>query len=165
MTSLATLALTRPGGSVVYGKPVALTGKAQGIKGPELQQRVDGVWRTVAKPGATFTYRARLTAPGTFRLTVGKVAGPVLKVPIAPLVHAARAPGAITGSVRPAAPGAPVELQRLEGDAWLPVAEGLLDEKSAFRIELALLPGGYRARVAPAAGFAEGLSGTIRIPG
>jgi hypothetical protein len=76
-----------------------------------------------------------------------------------------RAPGAIAGTVRPAAPGATVELQRLEGEVWLPVADGLLDEKSAFRIELPLLPGSYRARVAPAAGFAEGLSGTIRIAG
>ena len=89
----------------------------------------------------------------------------MLKVPVAPVVRAARTPGAVTGSVRPATPGAPVELQRLEGDGWLPVADALLDGRSAFRIELELLPGSYRARVAPAAGLAEGLSGTIRIPG
>jgi hypothetical protein len=61
-------------------------------------------------------------------------------------------------------PGAAVELQRLEGDRWLPVVVAALDERSAFRITFEPQPGSYRARVAPAAGFAEGLSGTIRIP-
>jgi hypothetical protein len=164
VTSLATLSLTRPGGSAVYGKPVTLAGRAQGVKGVELQQRVAGVWQTVAKPGATFSRLVRPTAPTSFRLTAGKVAGPVLKVPVAPLVRTARAPGAITGTVRPPTPGATVELQRLDGDLWVPVADASLDERSAFRIPFVLEPGSYRARVAPAAGFAEGLSGTIRVP-
>jgi hypothetical protein len=83
-------------------------------------------------------------------------------VPVAPLVRAARAPGTIAGTVTPLSPGAVVELQRLEGDRWLPVADATLDERGAFRIAFGE-PGSYRARLAPAAGFAEGLSGTIRI--
>ena len=164
LTGLATLSLTRPGGPVVYGRAVTLTGKAQGLKGAELQQRVAGVWTTLAKPGPTFSRVVRLTAPASFRLTAGKVPGPVLRVPVAPLVRAARAPGAIAGTARPPLPGAAVELQRLEGDRWLPVVVAALDERSAFRITFEPQPGSYRARVAPAAGFAEGLSGTIRIP-
>ncbi|MBA2384755.1 MAG: SpoIID/LytB domain-containing protein, partial [Actinobacteria bacterium] len=79
LTGLATLSLTRPGGSVVYGRAVTLRGTAQGIGGAELQQRVDGVWKTVARPRATFSQLVRLTAPASFRLAAGKVPGPVLR--------------------------------------------------------------------------------------
>jgi stage II sporulation protein D len=164
LTGLATLSLTRPGGPVVHGRVVTLTGRVQGLRGAELQQRVDGAWRTVAKPADTFSRAVRLTAPATFRLSAGQAPGPVLRVPVAPLVRAARVAGAIAGTVRPPIPGATVELRRLEGDRWLPVASAAADGAGAFRIVLEHEPGSYRARVAPTGGFAEGLSGILRVP-
>ena len=50
MTGLATLSLTRPGGPAVYGKTLTLSGKAAGVKGAVLSQRIDGVWTQVAAP-------------------------------------------------------------------------------------------------------------------
>ena len=52
VTQLVTLSLTRPGGPVRYGKTVDAHGRANGVKGAVLQQRVDGVWTKVAGPGA-----------------------------------------------------------------------------------------------------------------
>ena len=72
VTGLGTLSLTRPGGAAVYGRALTLTGKAQGIKGVQLQQQVKGVWQTLAAPAATFSQVVRLTAPASFRLTAGE---------------------------------------------------------------------------------------------
>jgi hypothetical protein len=41
----------------------------------------------------------------------------------------------------------------------------VVDEAGAFRAELELPPGAYRARVAPTAGYAAGVSATLRIAG
>ena len=89
VTAWRSLSLTRPGGPAVYGKAVTLTGKAQGVKGAVLQQRVDGVWKKVARPAAEREGEAR-SRPASFRIAAGKLAGPVLKVPVAPLVTRAR---------------------------------------------------------------------------
>ena len=40
-----------PGRACRFGKTLTLTGRAQGIKGALLQQRVDGVWTKVGGPG------------------------------------------------------------------------------------------------------------------
>ena len=51
ITSMATLSLTLPGGPALYGRQLTLTGKAAGVKGAVLSQRIDGVWTQVAGPG------------------------------------------------------------------------------------------------------------------
>ena len=159
VTALASLALTRPGGPAVYDRPLTVTGTASGVKGAVLSQLVGGAW----KPLPGLTAKLRLQAPASFRLTAGKVAGPVLKVPLAPLVKAVAGSGAIQGSDLPVRPGAAVEAQVLESAVWATVGEGTLDEAGAFAVPLDLAPGTYRIRVAPAAGLAEGLSPSLRV--
>jgi hypothetical protein len=44
------------------------------------------------------------------------------------------------------------------------VADAVADETGAYRAELELTTGSYRVRVAPAAGYAQGLSAAIRVP-
>ena len=89
----------------------------------------------------------------------------MLKLPVAPRVRLPRVqePGALSGTARPLLPGALVEIQRLEGDQWLLVAEAVVGERSAFRAELDAAPGTYRARVAPAQGLAEGISPQLEV--
>ena len=165
ITSLASLSLTRPGGPVVYGNTVTLRAGAKGLKNAVLAQSVGGLWTQVAtrSAGGAFAFKAKLLAPTSFRLSAGVVAGPVLKVPVAPLVRISRQEGGLGGTVTPASPGAAVQVQLLEGSGWLPAGEAVLDDLGAFRSELELVPGTYRVRVAPAAGFAEGLSPQLRI--
>ena len=104
VTQLVTLSLTRPGGPVRYGKTVALTGRANGVKGALLQQRVDGVWTKVAGPA--LKAKVKLLAPASFRIAAGKLAGSVLKVPVAPARDArASASADVSGNGEAARPG------------------------------------------------------------
>jgi len=161
ITQLATLSLTRPGGPVVYGKVVKLTGRAAGVKGAVLQQRVDGVWTRV---GTGLAVAVKVLRPESFRVSAGGLNGSVLRVPVAPLVIA-RAEAALTvsGSVKPLDPGAMVQLQVAdELGQWQTVTEAPTGSEGEFSLAVPE-PGRYRARVAPAQGFAEGLSGQIEL--
>ena len=159
LTALGSLSLTRPGGPAVYGKAVTVTGKAQGVKGAVLSQRVDGVWQQLPALSA----KVKLEAPTSFRLSAGKLAGPVLKVPVAPLVRLGAAARNLSGTVKPLGPGTTVELQQLLDGGWSTVLEATSDEVGRFA---AVVPeaGVYRARTAPAQGFAEGVSGQLQVP-
>ena len=160
VTQLVTMSLTRPGGAVRYGKTVALTGRAKGVQGAVLQQRVAGVWTKVAGPA--LKAKVKLDAPASFRIAAGKLAGSVLKVPVAPVVTVRAGDRMATGRVTPLAPGTTVELQ-LEGEAgWSTMAQTTIGPEGEFSIALPE-PGLYRARVAPTDGFAEGLSGQIEL--
>ncbi len=169
--SIAALTLQRPGGPVVYGSRTTLSGSVRGVKTVSLEARglgaqpwapaaeiapaADGTFSLVVKPAATTIYR--LVAAGGGQT--------VLKVPVAPRVRLSRVqePGALSGTTRPLLPGALVEIQRLEGDQWLLAAEAVVGERSAFRAEFGAAPGTYRARFAPAQGFAEGISPELEV--
>ena len=160
VTQLVTLSLTRPGGPVLYGKQVSLTGRAKGVKGAALQQRVGGVWKQVAGPA--LKAKVKLLAPGSFRIAAGKLAGSLLKVPVAPRVTARAAPLSVSGTVTPLDPGTTVELQ-LEGkQGWSTTAQAATGAEGEY-VLTAAEPGAYRVRVAPAQGFAEGLSARIEL--
>jgi stage II sporulation protein D len=163
VTGLASLSLTRPGGPALYGKPLTLTGRAAGVKGAVLSQRIGGVWTQVAGPGATPAVKLKLLAPASFRISAGAVAGPVLKVPVAPVVTARVGPAsAVSGMVRPLGPGTTVELQLAVEQGWSTTAQTTTGAKGEYTVSPAE-PGLYRVRVAPAQGFAEGLSGQIEL--
>ena len=159
ITALGSLSLSRPGGPAVYGKPLTVTGKAAGIKGAVLSQRIDGVWQPL--PG--LSAKVKLLAPSSFRIAAGKVAGPVLKVPVAPLVRLGAAARSLSGTVKPLAAGTTVELQQLSDAGWATVLEATSDEEGRFAAAVSE-PGVYRARTAPGEGFAEGLSAQLEVP-
>ena len=167
ITSLATLTLIRPAPATAFGRPVLVRGEVTGAGGLVLSQRSDGVWKPVLSrvAGGTFTFRTKLRNPTSFRLGAGGLVGPVLKFPVAPLVRVTREAAAISGSVAPALPGAAVKVQRLEANLWLRAGSAVVDDAGSFRVELQLTPGSYRAVVAPAAGYAGGISATLRIAG
>ena len=161
VTQLVTLSLTRPGGPVRYGKTVALTGRANGVKGALLQQRVDGVWTPVSGPA--LKAKVKLVAPASFRIAAGKLAGSVLKVPVAPLLTARPAgPLTVAGTVKPLAAGAAVELQLETEGTWSTVGTTTVGAEGEYTLAVDQ-PGRYRARTAPTQGFAEGLSGQIEL--
>ena len=163
ITGLASLSLTRPGGPALYGRQITVTGKAAGVKGAILSQRIDGVWTQVAGPGASLAFKVKLLAPASFRITAGNLAGAVLKVPVAPVVTArADATSTVSGTVKPPAPGTTIELQVDNGSGWSKAAETTTAQTGEYTIAPPQ-PGVYRVRVAPAQGFAEGLSGQIEL--
>jgi hypothetical protein len=161
VTQLVTLSLTRPGGAVRYGKTVALTGRAKGVTGAVLQQRVAGVWTKVAGPA--LKAKVKLLAPASFRISAGKLAGSVLKVPVAPLLTVRPSgPLTVAGTVKPLAPGATVELQLETEGAWSTIGTTTTGVEGEYSLVVDQ-PGRYRARIAPLQGFAEGLSGQIEL--
>jgi stage II sporulation protein D len=159
ITALGSLSLSRPGGPAVYGKVLTVTGKAAGIKGAVLSQRIDGAWQPL--PG--LSAKVKLLAPSSFRIAAGKVAGPVLNVPVAPLVRLGAAARSLSGTVKPLAAGTTVELQQFSDAGWTTVLEATSDEAGRFAAAVSE-PGVYRARTAPGAGFAEGLSAQLEVP-
>ena len=159
ITALGSLSLSRPGGPAVYGKVLTVSGKAAGIKGAVLSQRIDGVWQPL--PG--LTAKVKLLAPSSFRIAAGKVSGPVLKVPVAPLVRLGAAARSLSGTVKPLAAGTTVELQQFSDAGWSTVLEATSDEEGRFAADVSA-PGVYRARTAPGEGFAEGLSAQLEVP-
>ena len=160
VTQLVTLSLTRPGGPVAYGKTVALTGRAKGVKGAVLQQRVGGAWKQVAGPA--LQAKVKLLEPASFRVVAGKLAGSVLKVPVAPRVTARVAAQSVSGTVMPLDPGAIVQLQLDADGTWSTTAATTTGAAGDY-VLTATEPGTYRVRVAPAQGFAEGVSGRIEL--
>lgn len=156
ITQLATLSLTRPGGPVVYGKQVTVSAKATGVKGAVLAQRVDGAWT----PLPSLTAKVKLLAPASFRLSAGALAGPVLKVPVAPAVAARAEAGAVTGTVKPLDPGTTVQLQLESERGWFTTVQTTTGPAGEYALTPPE-PGTYRVRVPPAQGFAEGVSAQI----
>jgi stage II sporulation protein D len=163
ITQLASLSLTRPGGPAIYGRPVTVTGSARGLKGAVLSERVEGVWKPVGKPGTAFTVRRKVRAPATFRLSAGKVTGPVLKVPVAPVVTAKLVAGTVRGVVRPSTPGTTVELQLDSERGWWTMVQTTTGAAGEYSFNPSTKPGTYRVRVAPASGLAQGLSAPIEL--
>jgi len=159
ITALGSLSLSRPGGPAVYGKALTVTGKARGVKGAVVSQRIDGVWQPL--PG--LTSKVKLLAPASFRISAGKVAGPVLKVPVAPLVTARVEPQTVRGVVKPLDPGTTVELQLDSERGWWTMVQTTTGPEGEYAL-VATTPGTYRVRVAPSQGFAEGLSAQIVLP-
>ncbi len=160
ITQLVTLSLTRPGGAVVYGKTASITGRAQGVKGAVLQQRVGGTWTKITAPA--LKAKVKLLAPASFRIAAGRLAGSVLRVPVAPRVTARSASLDVSGTVTPLDPGTTVELQQNSERGWFTTVQTSTGAEGDFTLP-APEPGTYRVRVAPAQGFAEGLSRQIEL--
>ncbi len=99
--------------------------------------------------------------------TPGQVVSQVLLVRVAPRVRLTRPdePGVLTGTVRPRLPGALVRIERQRGSGWTSVDEVIADGSGAFRAEIDLVSGTYRARVAAAGGYVEGISPVLAVAG
>ena len=161
VTKLASVSLTRPTGPAVYGRKLALVAQGLGTN-VTLQMRLDGAWAKLGGPGKKISASVRLDAPTTFRLLAGTSVARVVAIPVAPRITARRVATGIAGTVTPVREGATVHVQRLEGEDWVPAGKAVVDSSGGFLAELALASGSYRVRSTAAAGFAPGLSATIR---
>lgn len=165
------LALSKPAAlPVVYGAGTKLSGLARNVAPVYLEQRAAGsTWRgldpvAVAKDG-TFAIPLKPLVTSYYRLAVGKARSAAVRLPVAPLVrfHPGHGPSVLRGTARPILPDATIEVQRLEGEAWVTVAKAALDAKGEFEASLQVTPGSYRARFAPGRGFVPGTSPVLKV--
>jgi len=97
-------------------------------------------------------------------------------MPVVTLAPAATPTAALQGTITPALPGAPVQIQVLSptGQTWTTVATGAVDPVASattpvptgtFTVPLQLAPGTYRAVIAPGRGYSPGTSAPVTVSG
>jgi stage II sporulation protein D len=163
-------------GAVTYGGSVRLTGISRFVGTPRLESSGDGSsWVdsgtvTVDTTGAV-TAEVMPVRTTRYRLAAEGRASSALLVSVAPRVQLTRPtavdPFTLRGTVRPRLRGLGVVVERRRGTSWAPVGEAVLDASGAFVLELdtAIPAGAYRARVAAATGFVEGVSAVVQATG
>jgi hypothetical protein len=79
-------------------------------------------------------------------------------------VSAVVTPAGVRGTLRPVAPGAPVQLQQRRDDgSWATLSASTADQASAWAFAGAPRPGTYRVRAAPGRGVAAGFSAPFTV--
>jgi stage II sporulation protein D len=154
--TMGVMRLDRPRATVEFGASLRLTGVARNITSPQLAASVtsttwvavgslerasDGTVSRTVQPTRTTRYRIE------GRGATGPVFSQVLLVRVSPRVRLARPsePGVLSGAVRPRLSGAFVHIERQRGSTWTRVGQTTADESGAFRLEVDLVPGSYRA--------------------
>lgn len=170
--TIGVLRLDRPRGAVVFGSSLQVSGLARRVSSPHLSESPDGsTWTPVGelapRNGGEVSLQVKPVRTTRYRIEAGEAASPALLVRVAPRVQLMLSgePRVLTGTVRPRLPGARVTIERQQPTGWALVAETVVDQSGAFRAELALAPGSYRARVAPASGYAEGVTQVLTVTG
>jgi len=171
--SVGVVSLSPPAsaGPVVYGGRAKLTGLARAMPtvGIESRATTAKTWTSGSrvKPAAdgTFTATVKPATSTWYRLAVGTLRTPQVRVSVAPLVRFDLSPSktSLTGVVRPVLPDAVVQIQRLAGTSWSTVAKTRTDANSDFTATLQLSAGSYRARVAPGHGFVAGTTKPLEV--
>jgi stage II sporulation protein D len=167
--SLGWLSLDAPSAEAGYDVLTELTGIARDA-GPVVLEakQVDGSWKTVApvKPdrNGRFKVSIRPDVSTDYRLAAGDVHAGLVSLTVATVVDASLKAGAVSGMVKPALPGAKVQLQRQRAGAWATVATAAPDTGGSFALKAPLPAGSYRVRWAPGGGFVPGVSQLLAVP-
>ena len=154
--------------TVAYGTAATLDGAA--ADGVTLEALPAGTrnWAQAGAPDAgsdgsfSLSVKPRLTTE--YRLAYGSARVGLVTVSVAPRVSASVAAGAIAGTAKPAAAGAPVQLLRRDGSAWTAVSTTATDAAGGFGFGGAPVAGTYRVRVTPGHGLVPGLSASLTVP-
>jgi stage II sporulation protein D len=172
MLSLTAPTVTAP---VPYGTTVTLTGLVHGVGGVMLEMRnARTPWTDVAPvmpaTGGAVQMTEKPSISTDYRLATAKAAASYVRIRVTPRVRLAptHGAGALSGSERPALPGAPVLVQRQNpagSPMWTTVARGTVGSSGTFSVAVSLAPGTYRAVVAPGHGYWPGASAPVTVSG
>src|SRR4051812_12461368 len=160
----ALLQLTASAKSMTYGGAVSLTGLVQGAQGVSLEAKTAATdWAPlgalIVDPSGGFATVVKPSVTTSYRLPRGTIRAGLAKVSVAARVTATLSATGITGTERPVASGAPVELQQQQADAtWTTVSSATADASGAFAFAGQPAAGTYRVRVTPGNGLVAGLS-------
>ncbi len=171
--TVGVLRLDRPAsGAVVFGSRVRLAGLVRGLHAATLATSADGTRWTGGSPleadaSGAFSLEAKPTRTTRYRVEVGEAASPAQLVQVSPRLQLAQPPepDVLTGTVRPKLSGAVVTLERRKGASWAAVGDGAVEANGSFRVELALTPGAYRARIGATSGLGAAVSPVLQVTG
>jgi stage II sporulation protein D len=170
--SIGVLRLDRPSGPLVFGSSVRLGGISRRLPSPMLATSADGnVWGPAValarEPNGNVSAIVKPVQTTRYRIEVEGAASPALLVQVIPRLQLVRPvePGVLTGTVRPKLAGAAISIELKSGSGWIPVGQATVDETGAFRAELTIVPGGYRARISATGGLAAGASPVLQVTG
>jgi stage II sporulation protein D len=160
---LLSLSNPTPNVAATYGTQVTLASTVRGVAGVTLEQRTPGgTWQTVGPVGTgSAKLVQRPTATTDYRLATPTAAAAFVRIRVAPAISVTSfTTTLVTGSVQPLLPNATVEVQQQSPDlTWTAVASGTVAADGTFSIAAQLGPGGtYRLSVAPAGGYAAGVT-------
>ena len=167
--SPALLQLTPAAKTITYGGALSLRGLVHGTDGVTLEAKpVGGGWAdagplTVA-PDGTFALIVKPQVSTWYRLAWGDARAGLAKVGVAARVSAVVTPQGVQGTLRPVAPGTPVQLQERQDDGtWSTLASVFADDASAWSVPGQLAAGAYRVRAAPGHGVGAGVSAPFTV--
>jgi SpoIID/LytB domain protein len=170
--TVGVLRLDRPRETVVFGSSLQMSGLARRVSSPLLSASIDGTaWATVAEldpqNGGAVSLQVKPGRTTRYRIEADEAISSALLIRVAPRVRLTLGaePRVLVGTVRPRLAGALVTIERRQPDGWASVGDAVVDASGAFRVELTLAPGSYRARVAPTDGYAEGLAPVLTVAG
>jgi hypothetical protein len=160
-----------PAKAFPYGAVVTLSGLLRGLSDAKLEQRAVGTsaWAAAASAKArvdgSLALAVKAKAPAELRLAGGGIYTAPVTLRVQPVIRLKipTAQTALGGTVQPAIPAAPVQIQRATAARWTTVATARTDDAGAFSASFAVTPGTYRARVAPGKGWAVAISPELRV--
>ena len=153
--NIGDLSLTANRTRIVYGAKIALGARASGLQEVVLQRRIGaGAWRTLAHVTRVRSVTVEPQARTLYRLSAGRIVGPVVAVAVTPTLHVeAAGRDLLTGDVEPPSRGT-ITVWRKISSGWKVVAHPQADPQGHFNTPLRLRPGDYRVEVGGSSRFA-----------
>jgi SpoIID/LytB domain protein len=168
--TIGAMTLTPPAAPLEYGTTAHLAGVARGMPRVTLDSRpYGGQWKPLAvltSRGGKVTATVSPKVTTDYRISSGIVRSAVVRLSVAPSVRLSASTDrtSVSGVVKPSFPGVPVQIQRSAANgAWTTVAQATPAGDGSFQAPVNLVPGTYRARIAPGNGFAAGLSPVLTV--
>ena len=167
--SPAFLQLSPAARTITYGGALSLRGVARGATGLSLEAKTaGGAWADAGPlpvdPDGTFALIVKPQVTTQYRLAFGDARACLARIAVAARVSAVVTPQGVQGTLRPLAPGAPVQLQQKHDDGgWTTLSSATADPTSAWSFTAQLAAGTYRVRAAPGHGVAAGLSAPFTV--
>jgi SpoIID/LytB domain protein len=165
----ALLQLSPAARTITFGGAVSLRGAVHGATGVSLEAKpAGGAWSDAGPlpidPDGTFALVVKPQVSTQYRLAWGDARACLARIGVAARVSALLTPEGVQGTLRPSAPGAPVQLQQKQGDGtWSVLAGVTADGSSAWSFTATLAAGTYRVRAAPGHGVTAGLSAPFTV--
>jgi stage II sporulation protein D len=165
----ALLQLSPAARTITYGGALSLRGAVHGADAVTLEAKpAGGSWSDAGPldiaPDGTFALIVKPQVTTWYRLAWGEARAGLAKIGVAARVSAVVTPQGVQGTLRPAAPGTPLQLQERQDDGtWTSLASATADASSAWTFAGPLAAGSYRVRAAPGHGVVAGVSATFTV--